>query len=125
MSHVSLSETNDWQLVDDAQDIRGLDVIDATGARLGRVEQLFVNTVTEEISTVLLDDGTGIPVSDLTLRDGVVYVDERATEAIAHSGLTTDTDAESDERTGETAAVWKVGGRVVRRMPGDEREDVR
>lgn len=111
MPHVSLSDTDDWQLADDAQDIRGFEAVDATGVRLGRVERLIVDTSTETVSTVLLDDGTGIPVADLTLGDGVVTVDRRATEALAHRGLTTDTDAENDPRT--TA----YRGRVVRRPP--------
>ena len=119
MSHVSLADTTDWRLADDAQDIRGFDALDAAGARLGRVEHLIVDTVTETVSTVLLDTGTGIPVADLTIGDGVVHVDARASEAVAHRGLTTDTDAERDRHTGEGATPRGYGGRVVRRAPGD------
>ncbi|HEX9951222.1 MAG TPA: PRC-barrel domain-containing protein [Rubricoccaceae bacterium] len=87
MSHVPLSATSDWRLADDAQDIRGVDVVDATGARLGRIVELVVDTATETVSTVLLDDGTGIAVAELTVGDGLVTASPRATEAIAHKGL--------------------------------------
>jgi sporulation protein YlmC with PRC-barrel domain len=114
MAHVNLSETTDWSLADDAQDIRGFEAVDASGTRLGRVQHLIVDTATETVSTVLLEDGTGIPVADLTLGDGVVTVDRRASEALAHRRLPTDTDAENDDRTGAVG----YSGRIVRRTPG-------
>ena len=106
MAHVSLSDTTDWQLADDAQDIRGYEVRDATGARLGRVAELIVDTATEAVSTVLLEDGTGVSVAELTLGDGLVTVSRRATEAIAHKGL--------PAGTAQTA----YSGRVVKRPSG-------
>ncbi|HEX8384827.1 MAG TPA: PRC-barrel domain-containing protein [Rubricoccaceae bacterium] len=119
MSHLPLTDTGDWRLSDEAQDIRGFEAVDATGARLGRVAQLVVDTATETVSTVLLDDGTGIAVAELTIGDGVVTVSRRATEAVAHGALTTDTDAERDDRTGGGSALPPgYDGRVVRRTPG-------
>ena len=103
MSHVPLSDTSEWQLADDALDIRGYEALDASGARLGRVAQLIVDTATETVSTVLLDDGTGIPVAELALGDGVVTVSPRASEAIAHHGLPAGT------------AHTSYSGRAVRR----------
>lgn len=106
MAHVPLSDTTDWQLADDAQDIRGYEVRDAAGARLGRVAELVVDTATETVSTVLLDDGTGIGVAELTVGDGLVTVSRRATEAIAHKGLPA-----GSAQTG-------YSGRVVKRPSG-------
>jgi sporulation protein YlmC with PRC-barrel domain len=87
MSHVPLTDTSEWRLADDTLDIRDYEAFDAAGARLGRVAQLIVDTATETVSTVLLDDGTGVAVAELTIGDGVVTVSPRASEAIAHHGL--------------------------------------
>ena len=107
MAHVSLSDTTEWRLADDARDIRGYDAVDAAGTRLGRVEHLVVDTVTETVSTVLLDDGTGIAVAELTVGGGIVTVSPRASEAIAHRGVP------------PVAARAGYSGRVVRRgTPG-------
>jgi len=104
MSHVSLSDTTDWRLADDAQDIRGFDVLDAAGARLGRIVELVVDTATETVSTVLLDDGTGVSVAELTVGDGLVTASPRATAAIAHKGLPADT-----EQTGYSGRIVRLG----------------
>jgi sporulation protein YlmC with PRC-barrel domain len=86
MAHVSLADTTDWTLTDDTQDIRGFDVVDAAGQRLGRITEMIVDTATETVSTVLLDNGTGIAVAELTVGDGMVTVSPHAAEALAHKG---------------------------------------
>ena len=101
MAHVSLADTDDWQLADDAPDIRGFEAVDAMGARLGRVEHLIVDTATEAVSTVLLDSGTGVPAVSLSLGDGVVTLSARTSEAVAHGGLTPDASADRDSPAGK------------------------
>ena len=113
MAHVSLSDTADWHLADDAEDVRGYDVVDATGARLGRVAELVADTATKTVSTVLLDDGTGVPAVALTVGDGVLTVSRRSTEAIAHGGLAPDGRDERDSPAGKGPVGYHV--RVVRR----------
>ncbi len=101
MAHVSLADTDEWQLADDAPDIRGFEALDADGARLGRVEHLVVDTATGTVSTVLLDSGTGVPTVSLTLGDGVVTLSARTSEAVARSGLTPDASSDRDSPTGK------------------------
>ena len=113
MAHLTLTDTAGWRLADDARDIRGLRVVDADGAALGRVEALVADTATEAISTVLLDDGTGVPAVALTVADDLVTVDRRSTEAIAHSSLAPDGSSERDSPTGRGPDVG-YRARVVR-----------
>lgn len=114
MAHVSLSDTTDWKLADDERDIRGFDALDADGARLGRVETLVADTTLGVVTTVLLDDGTGIPAVALTVGDGAVTVDRRSTDAVAHGGLADDGSDERDSPTGRGFAGYSA--RVVLRV---------
>lgn len=108
MAHVSLSDTSDWQLAPGAPDIRGYDAIDADGARLGRVATLVADTSLGVVSTVMLDDGTGIPAVALTVGDSTVTVGRRSTDAVAHGGLAHDENRERDSPTGRDFAGYSA-----------------
>ena len=103
MSRVSLSDTGDYQLVNDAQDVRGYNVVDQNGQPVGVVETMVVDTDAELVSSLLLRDGTEIPARDVTIGENVVYLD-RDGSAGAAGGV----------REGVTVFD---GGRVVRREP--------
>lgn len=75
MAHVLLSETKDWVLEDDDQDLRGWEVRDVKGQRIGTVGDLIVDTDAERVDTVVLEDGTTFRADDVSLADGVVYVE--------------------------------------------------
>ena len=74
MSRISLSDTGDWQLVHDSQDIRGYSVVDAAGQTVGTVASMIVDTDAELVSMLVLDDGTEIPTADVTIGENVVYL---------------------------------------------------
>ena len=85
MAHVLFSDADGWELANKGQDIRGWEVRDSTGALIGRVGDMAVDTDRQVVDTVILDDGARFPASDVTLADGVVYV----TRYGAPSGVTT------------------------------------
>lgn len=114
MAHVTLSATAGWVLAADAHDIRGCTAVDADGAHLGRVEMLVADTALGVVSTVLLDDGTGIPAVALMVGDGIVTVDRRSTAAIAARGLAPDGSDARDSPTGRGLGTG-YSARVVRR----------
>jgi sporulation protein YlmC with PRC-barrel domain len=107
MSRVPLSETGSWQLVHGRQDIRGRRVIDATGAAVGTVDEMIVNTAERRVDAVVLNDGREIPAADLRITDDAVYLDA-ATAAGAGGTVTTYDSGEVVERqavgTGDYAA---------------------
>lgn len=108
MTRVSLSDAGDYQLVNDEQDVRGRTVVDGDGQPLGTVESMLLDTDAELVTTLVLDNGTEIPVRDVTLGDNVVYYNA----AGATSGGEADAST-SDIRSGVT--VFDDGGKVVRR----------
>lgn len=85
MGRFTLSQSDDWKLENEDQDIRGWTVRDAADNNLGTVVELIADTESEHVESIVLDNGNEYPASDIELRDGVVYVagigDERATEA--------------------------------------------
>ena len=95
MSRLFISRTSDWELVDVAQDMRGFVALDGAGVPVGRVEAMIADTDAEIVSAILLDTGDEVPMFDVTLGDGVVYlagsVPGAATatrpEDVAHRGI--------------------------------------
>lgn len=75
MALVRLSDNNDWELEDDDQDIRGWDVVDADGEIVGMVDDLIINTDTEMVELILLDDGTEVAAEDIEIGDELVYLE--------------------------------------------------
>ena len=74
MARIQLSNTDDWKLKFDDQDVRGYDALDADGNRVGAVRDMIVDTDEERVDAVLLEDGTEYPARDLSIGDGVVYL---------------------------------------------------
>ena len=60
-------------LVGDDQDVRGRTVVDQNGQAFGTVDSMLLNT--ELITTLVLEDGTEVPVKDVTLAGDVVRYD--------------------------------------------------
>jgi uncharacterized protein (TIGR02271 family) len=74
MARAPLSQLDDWELVDDDQDIRGWPVQDRDGNRLGTVRELIIDTDTELVEVIVLDNGQEYPNDDVELGRGVVYL---------------------------------------------------
>ena len=104
MTRVTLSDAGDYGLVNDEQDIRGFSVVDGNGQPLGTVESMLIDTDAELVTTLVLEDGTEIPVADVTLGDNVVYYGGAGSADGMQSGHV---------RSGVT--VFDDGGKVVRR----------
>jgi sporulation protein YlmC with PRC-barrel domain len=72
MAVTPLTDLQDWQLVDDDQDIRGKRLVDMTGKFLGTIEQMMVNTEAERVDSVRTETGELYPVGALEIRDADV-----------------------------------------------------
>lgn len=67
-----LNELDDYQLADSDQDCRGWSVLGPAGNQIGRVSEMLVDTDTERVTSLVLDNGDVIPVATVSLRDGKV-----------------------------------------------------
>lgn len=74
MAHILLSETDEWTLVHDDQDLRGHDLLDANGLRIGQIADMVVDTQAKKVDEVVLNDGKRFPADDLDIEDEVVYL---------------------------------------------------
>jgi sporulation protein YlmC with PRC-barrel domain len=74
MPRVRLSDTRDWELTDSDQDLRGRDLWDAHGHRLGEIRDMVVDTDTQRVDTIILDTGDEYRTQDLSIGDDAVYV---------------------------------------------------
>jgi sporulation protein YlmC with PRC-barrel domain len=74
MSRVRLSDTNDWELADSDEDLRGTDLWDAHGHRLGTIDDMVLDTGSQRVVSVILKNGDEYPARDLSVGDGAVYV---------------------------------------------------
>ncbi len=74
MAHQLFSETDDWELENDDQDIRGYSVVDEQGLTLGTVRDMYVDTDTETIDRLVLDNGQEIDVANASVEDGMIRV---------------------------------------------------
>ena len=101
MSRISLSNTGDWKLEFEDQDIRGYRAVDEDGSPVGTVDAMVVNTDEERVDSIILEDGTEYPAADISIGDNVVYLTG------VHAQATDDVD--------ETVRVYGDSGQVVRR----------
>lgn len=72
----SLSELDDWQLVNSDQDLRGRPLCTQSGERLGTVHRMLVDRDHKRVAALVLDNGRAVPVDDVEIRDGNAYIDE-------------------------------------------------
>lgn len=72
MTHQLISETNDWALEHDEQDIRGRPLLDDRGDEVGIVEDMVVDTATKTVDHLVLRGGRQVPTRDVRLSDGDV-----------------------------------------------------
>ena len=86
MSRIALSDTGDWQLVNDTQDIRGYQVVDANGQPVGSVATMVVDSEAELVTTLVLDNGTEVPTADVTIGENVVYLGTALADAEIQRG---------------------------------------
>jgi uncharacterized protein (TIGR02271 family) len=107
MTRAPMSQLEDWQLKDDAQDIRGWPVRDSSGAAVGRVHELIGNTDTGYVDTIMLDDGREVPVESVRQRGREVVLADTGRHAVQEGDDTTMT--LSQERLRVSAERVPVG----------------
>ena len=74
MTRRPLSQLTDWELVDEDQDLRGRKLLDPSGAPLGTIRDMIVDTDTGYVEAVLLDDGTAYAAREFELRRGAAVL---------------------------------------------------
>ena len=98
MTHQLFSETDDWELENSDQDIRGYQVVDEQGGSVGTVRDMYVDTDTETIDRLVLDNGQEIDVNQASIEDGTIRVG-------GMSGFSSDTTTDVDTTTAATSAT--------------------
>ena len=99
MSRIALSNTGDWKLQYDEQDVRGYRALDADGNEVGTVDTMVVNTDERRVDSIILEDGSEYPARTISIGDGVVYL----------------TSLTSEHDDYETVTVYDDYGHVVER----------
>lgn len=74
-TYADLAELDDYELVDEDQDLRGHALKSTDGRTLGTVQRMLVDPDRDRVAALVLDDGHGIPVSEVEIRDGDAYID--------------------------------------------------
>jgi uncharacterized protein (TIGR02271 family) len=93
MAHQLFSETDDWELENEDQDVRGYSVVDEQGHNLGIVRDMFVDTDSETIDRFVLEDGTEIDVASTSIEDGAIRVAGYGGSTAGHETTGVDTDS--------------------------------
>ena len=94
MTRAPLSELDDWKLVDSDQDIRGWPLKGADGRTFGEIREMIIDTDTQYVEALVLDDGTQVPMADVRLDNNAVYL--RQSEPLA-APRDTDTALDTDD----------------------------
>jgi uncharacterized protein (TIGR02271 family) len=128
-NHIRLSES-DRVLEDHEQDIRGWPAQDEAGNTVGTVDDLLLNTDTELVDLIRLEDGTEYPVDNLRIGDGVVYLGA-AKGAVVEEPVAGEVAAEDEVRVQRTEEELRAGTRErqaggirVRRHVETDREQI-
>ncbi|HET6566364.1 MAG TPA: PRC-barrel domain-containing protein [Rhodothermales bacterium] len=110
-----LSDLYDWHLVHEDQDIRGWKVLDDRGTEIGRIDELLVDTDSEVVDRIRLDNGEEFSARDIEIEDGVVHVRGEAaltastTEPLARTYRDTRIRQREVDETGATAGMTAEG----------------
>lgn len=73
--YTELSELDDYQLENSEQDLRGRALRTYDGRRIGTIQRMLVDPERQHVAALVLDDGRGVPVSDIEIRDGEAFID--------------------------------------------------
>jgi uncharacterized protein (TIGR02271 family) len=119
MAMVELSRSDEWELEHDSQDVRGWEVVDGSGQRLGTVRELIIDTDKERVASLVLDSGEQVAAREVTLGDHVVRLDG-ATGSIGTS--TESMSRTSVESTSERTSPELMSERGEERLPIIEEE---
>lgn len=74
MASVTLSQSSAYRLADPDQDWHGWEVHDATGHLIGRVADFVIDTEEARAVSLVLDNGTAVPVEDVIVGERTLTV---------------------------------------------------
>jgi len=74
-NYVDLNQLDDYKLENSDQDLRGHGLFSTDGTRLGTIRRMLVDPDREHVAALVLDDGSGVPVSEIEIRQGDAYID--------------------------------------------------
>lgn len=121
MSTLTLSRTDDWELENESQDVRGWPLKDETNTRvLGTVDNMVIDTDEERVQTLVLDDGREIPAKSIQIDDGFVYLKSDAPlqiDAAVHDAFRSHASSTYDVEATEYARyepAYRYGYRMAR-----------
>ena len=83
MAITPLSEESEYHVVHPNQDCRGWPLVDETGAVLGRVQELLIDTERDRVNALRLEDGSLVAVERVTLLDGTVVLEDALLPVVA------------------------------------------
>lgn len=72
----NLTDLEDWELENSDQDVRGQPLLTRSGESVGVVRRMLVDREHERVAALVLDNGRTVPVEEVEIRDGHVYIDE-------------------------------------------------
>lgn len=73
--YTALEDLDQYELANDEQDVRGHALRTTDGRRLGTIQRMLVDPQREHVAALVLDDGRGVPVDEIEIRDGEAFID--------------------------------------------------
>lgn len=110
----TLSELDDWELENEDQDIRGCALMTRSGRSLGTIRRMLVDRDHERVAALVLDNNRAVPVEDVEIRDGKVYIADIDDAAIGTAPPRAET-AAREERIPIVEEEVAIGKRMVER----------
>lgn len=114
----TLSELEDWELVNKDQDIRGHALMMRSGRKLGIIRRMLVDRDHERVAALVLDDGRTIPVEDVEIRGGEAYIEDIDEKTLATAPMAPPPRTQAGTREERIPVVEEelaVGKRMVER----------
>jgi uncharacterized protein (TIGR02271 family) len=74
MARKPLTQLPDWELVDKEDDIRGHMLMDESGNRIGKVDELILDTDMGRVTEIVLDNGKRYPADRIDIRKGEPFL---------------------------------------------------
>lgn len=78
MARRPLTQLPDWELVDKEDDIRGQMLMDESGNRIGKVDELILDTEMGRVVEIVLDNGNRYPANRIDIRQGRPFLLKQA-----------------------------------------------
>lgn len=74
MARATLSELDEYELVNEGQDVRGWPLVDEDGNRLGTITEFIADTDSEYVTSLVIDNGKEVAARDVSIGDNVVIL---------------------------------------------------